>query len=150
MAEISITTLKRDSGNRLQEIERQLSEYSDLTVERERLADALRALEASDIRAALSHLRRTWFHGQSGRRLGWGGARSLPLSLVPLAPRETAEGDESHQGDDQPNPEAPDDHDDDPGDDNDPAKRYPAVTTRPLSHTPLLRCFYRAATFRDP
>jgi predicted transcriptional regulator len=48
MGEITTTSLKRDIRNRLKEIERQLLEFSELAVERERLEDALRALEATD------------------------------------------------------------------------------------------------------
>src|SRR5215207_5346421 len=63
-------------------------------------------------------------------------ARRLRGPSVPLAPRETAEGDEADQDDDQPDPKTPDDHQNDPDDDDDPAKRYPGDSSSmfPLSH----------------
>jgi len=62
-----------------------------------------------------------------------------PLS-VPLAARKTAEGDQADHDDDQPDPKAPDDHQHDPDDDNDSARRYPgdSASILPLSHALLL------------
>jgi hypothetical protein len=48
-----------------------------------------------------------------------------PRFSVPPASRKTAEGKEADQDDDQPDPKAPDDHQDNPDDDNDPSRRYP-------------------------
>src|SRR2546423_1832740 len=60
-------------------------------------------------------------------------ARRLRGLSVPPAPRKTAEGDEADQDDDQTDPKAPDDHQHDPDDDNDPASRYPGDSSSILS-----------------
>src|SRR5829696_479346 len=48
------------------------------------------------------------------------------VRLVPLPLREAAEGDQAHQRHDQPDPEAPHDHQDNPHDHQDPAETDPA------------------------
>src|SRR4051794_31154641 len=45
---------------------------------------------------------------------------------VPLALRETAEGDQAHERDDEPDPQAPHDHQDNPDDNEDAAETDPA------------------------
>ena len=51
------------------------------------------------------------------------------LRSVPLAPCETAEGDQSDQDHDQPDPKAPHEHQDDPDDHDDAAERYAGDST---------------------
>src|SRR5215208_1941166 len=58
------------------------------------------------------------------------GERSIPLSS-----REAAERDEANKGDDQADPEAPDENQDDPDDDDDSAKRDAPVSA--ISHACL-------------
>jgi hypothetical protein len=54
-----------------------------------------------------------------------GGLESCPW-LIPPATGEPTEEDESHHGDNQPDPEAPHDRNNDPGDDDDSAERQSA------------------------
>jgi hypothetical protein len=65
---------------------------------------------------------------------------NLSSHSVPLAACETAEGDQPDQGDDQPDPKAPDEHQDDPDDDDDAAEGYACDSTAIIrsSHAFLL------------
>jgi hypothetical protein len=67
-------------------------------------------------------------------------ARETHLS-VPLAARETAEGDQADHDDDQSDPKAPKDHQHDPDDDDDSACRYPgdSASIVSVSHALLLQ-----------
>jgi hypothetical protein len=61
--------------------------------------------------------------------------------LIPPAACKTAEEDESHQSDDETDPEAPKDQQKDPDDDDDPTEGEPAPRTEatlPCSHAFLL------------
>src|SRR3954451_12393670 len=72
----------------------------------------------------------------------WWSRTRPPERLVPLPPRETAEGDQADQRHDQSEPEAPDDHHDDPDDDEDAAGRNPgdSSATFAFTHVLLLKC----------
>jgi hypothetical protein len=71
---------------------------------------------------------------------------------VPPAARKAAQGHESDQGNDQPDPEAPDEHQDNADDDDDPAQRYSAagsVTTLWRSHAFLLQAWRKKWSLRQ-
>jgi hypothetical protein len=65
----------------------------------------------------------------SGATSAGGADSDSEFRSVPLAAGETAEGDEPHQGDDQSKPEAPNEHQDDPDNDDYAAYRYACDST---------------------
>jgi hypothetical protein len=104
--------------------------------------------EETDSRAA------TQLRGASNHRMDLRTRHaSVPALLVPPPAREASKGHESDQGDDEPDPEAPNDHQDDPDDDDDPAQRDSTcgpVPTLPCSHVPSFFRLLYAGRSRRP
>jgi hypothetical protein len=92
--------------------------------------------EGRDVCAILRSF--AWIVSHTGQRFDPGDVSAL---LIPPAACKPAEEDESHQSDDETDPEAPKDQQKDPDQDDDPTEGEPAPRTEatlPCSHAFLL------------
>src|SRR5829696_4884628 len=111
---------------------------------------ARRGGSSEELSAARAHgailtsaLRRppSYYEGKAGRALKrWRTGRLGAAASIPLPAREPSERDQPDERDDQPDPEAPHDHQHDPDDHDDAAERYPAdcALTLRFRHVRLL------------